>query len=207
VSLSLLHQLVGSLTQIGKGMTHKLFVILAISTLHIIVIFSLSTQKKSKMNRSAEQVIILNLFQPKTPKNYNDDKLITGLLRINKLDIKTQISEINLREFLVEGDDNPASTNFMPYDKVKRAFDFRLQDKFQENNSIPIDPNRSSVNSWTSLDGTQFLEVDDGECITSMPKLPNTGRGTNWSSTRVKCGKSESERMMENVERGLRRKK
>jgi hypothetical protein len=51
-----------------------------------------------------------------------------------------------------------------------------------------------------------FVEVGDGDCMTSMPKVANGERGTRWSSSRVKCGKSESERMMESVERNLKHK-
>jgi hypothetical protein len=180
-------------------MTHKLLVILAISVLHILVIFSLLTQKNSKVNRSPEQVILLNLFHPKVPKRSDDDKLITGFLHIKKLDAKIRILDINMRAIIIEDDRHDENS--------KTRLDLRFQYTVEENNSIPIDRKGFGFNSWASPDGTQFVEVGDGECITSMQKLPNTGRGTSWSSSRVKCGKSESERMMENVERGLKRKR
>jgi hypothetical protein len=188
-------------------MIHKLLVILAISALHMLVIFCLSAQKKSMNRSSIEQVIILNLFQLKVPKNSDDDRLTIDFLRIKQFDVKTNIPDINMQAIIVEDDNNSASKNVITYENLKRTFDPRWRDKFQENNSSSIDRKSASFNSWTSLDGTQFVEVGDGECITSMQKLPNTGRGTSWSNSRVKCGKSESERMMENVERGLRRKR
>lgn len=85
------------------------------------------------------------------------------------------------------------------------VFDPRLRKALRENGTGLPQFSKKELNTWSDPNGTQRLEVGDGECITSMQGASGE-KGTRWSSSRVKCGKNEGERMMDRLNRSLNKK-
>ncbi|MET0357212.1 MAG: hypothetical protein ABW044_10565 [Cellvibrio sp.] len=78
------------------------------------------------------------------------------------------------------------------------VFDPVLRKKLQEAHANRRPARKDAINTWVS-GATTMVDVGDGECIRSIPKTDSRERGTQWSMLRVKCGKSDSEKMMDNV--------
>ena len=64
---------------------------------------------------------------------------------------------------------------------------------------------KEKSNSWTEADGRTFVDMGDGHCLVSMPKTDPRERGTNWGHAR--CGKTNSEKMIDNVAADLEARK
>lgn len=84
-------------------------------------------------------------------------------------------------------------------------FDPRLRKRIGElRGSISVDGGEN-LRSWARPSGTQVVQVGDGKCIKSMPKLGDE-RGTRWS-LRFACNKSDSEMMADEISRNLQMNK
>ncbi|RYY01605.1 MAG: hypothetical protein EOO53_16525 [Gammaproteobacteria bacterium] len=89
----------------------------------------------------------------------------------------------------------------------KDVFDPKLRKKLQEAHANRKPKKQNTINTWETSGGTTLVDMGDGECIASMPKVDSRQRGTNWSMLRVKCGKTDSEKMMDNVTADLEARK
>lgn len=79
-------------------------------------------------------------------------------------------------------------------------FDPRLREKVKEVQVRPrLSRHKSELNAWTDIHGNQYVEMGDGKCLMGMPKMDNRERGTNFAV--VSCGRTDSEKMMENAMR------
>jgi hypothetical protein len=69
--------------------------------------------------------------------------------------------------------------------------------------------NRARVNGqsrdWKESDGRDFVARGDGDCFVSMQKMDSRERAKNWGGTR--CGKTDSESMMDRVNADLEARK
>jgi hypothetical protein len=91
--------------------------------------------------------------------------------------------------------------------QYKDVFDPKLRKKLQEAHANRKPKKQNTINTWETSGGTTLVDMGDGECIASMPKVDSRQRGTNWSMLRVKCGKTDSEKMMDNVTADLEARK
>ena len=89
----------------------------------------------------------------------------------------------------------------------KDVFDPKLRKKLQEAHANRKPKKQNTLNTWETSGGTTLVDMGDGECIASMPKIDSRQRGTTWSMLRVKCGKTDSEKMMDNVTADLEARK
>ena len=87
------------------------------------------------------------------------------------------------------------------------VFDPVLRKKLQEAHANRKPKKQDTLNTWQTSGGTTLVDMGDGECIASMPKIDSRQRGTTWSMLRVKCGKTDSEKMMDNVTADLEARK
>jgi hypothetical protein len=189
-------------------MMRKFFVIFAIAVMHLLIVYYCLSNSYSRKSLTTEKVILLNLFHDRTEVSQvvEDSRVLKRALSIKNINIKLQMPEIDIQSISVEGAGGNVPEGSVVYDEGMAIFDPRLREKMKNNRSTAIDRADNNFHTWKGQDGTQYVEVGDGDCMTSMPKVANAERGTKWSSSRVKCGKSESERMMENVERNLKHK-
>ena len=81
--------------------------------------------------------------------------------------------------------------------RYKDVFDPKLRQKLIDAQGFNTARRAEKPISWTQADGRTFVDMGDGSCFVSMPKVDSRDRGTNWGATR--CGKADSEEMMDNV--------
>lgn len=80
----------------------------------------------------------------------------------------------------------------------EKIFDPRLRQKLQSAQELPKGKrDKDQLNAWTDLYGNEMVELGDGKCLKSMPKMDARERGTNFA--RVNCGQTDSRKMMDNV--------
>jgi hypothetical protein len=89
--------------------------------------------------------------------------------------------------------------------QYKNVFDPKLRKKLLEAQPFNASRKIAKPNSWTEADGRTFVDIGNGMCLVSMPKTDSHERGTNWGHTR--CGKTNSEKMMDNVNADLEARK
>jgi hypothetical protein len=77
------------------------------------------------------------------------------------------------------------------------VFDPKIRQKLIEARSLNRSPAKEKEGSWTTSDGRVFTEIGDGNCL--VPKLKTDWRDRGTSYDTVRCGKNDSEKMMDNV--------
>ena len=98
----------------------------------------------------------------------------------------------------------PQSTYSLPSrnsDKFNDVFDPRLRKSLQENYRVSKSTSLKKHDAWTNAHGQNFIETGDGNCLIEMHKFDSGDRARNWGIT--SCGKTDSEKMMDNVEQDL----
>lgn len=103
-------------------------------------------------------------------------------------------------------------TNDLPYEfpsgnsgQYENIFDPKLRKKLIDAQHLNTPRKAEKSKSWTTSDGRTFVDIGDGMCLVSMPNLDSHSRGKNWGKTR--CGKTDSEKMMDNVNADLEARK
>lgn len=86
-----------------------------------------------------------------------------------------------------------------PQGDFSGVFDPRLRQKLLQTRRGKNEQGLQIDERWTGADGRTYIYAGNGECVVSMAKLDWRERGTQWSSTRVACGKNDSENMMDRV--------
>ena len=90
-------------------------------------------------------------------------------------------------------------------DIYRDVFDPKLRQKLIDAQVFNRPRTKGEANTWTEVDGRTFVDMGNGECLVSMRKVDSRERGTNWGMTR--CGKTDSEKMMDNVNADLEARK
>lgn len=119
------------------------------------------------------------------------------------LDIKSSEPADLTRNYLLS--ETPYELPDKNADMYKDVFDPKLRKKLIEAQVFNKPRKIEKSKSWTEADGRTFIDVGDGNCLVSMNKVDARDRGTNWGMTR--CGKTDSKKMMDNVEADLEARK
>lgn len=124
------------------------------------------------------------------------------------------LPNVDIKDAPVKGADLTNYQYSVPYelpnkndDLYSDVFDPVLRKKLQDAHAKRKPKKQNTLNTWETTGGTTFVDMGDGECIASMPKIDFRDRGTSWSMLRVKCGKTDSEKMMDNVTADLEARK
>lgn len=86
-----------------------------------------------------------------------------------------------------------------------QVFDPKLRQKLSDAQVFNRTRVKGQLNNWKENDGRDFIARSDGECFVSMQQVDSRERGKNWGSTR--CGKTDSESMMDRVNADLEARK
>jgi len=108
---------------------------------------------------------------------------------------------ISFPDFVIESapafDIGPAISP--PHGDFSGVFDPRLRQKLLQAQRPSSEADLQIDEHWTGADGRTYIYVGNGECAVSMAKMDWRERGTQWSSTRISCGKNDSEKMIDRV--------
>lgn len=89
--------------------------------------------------------------------------------------------------------------------QYQNVFDPKLRKKLIDAQSLNVPRKQAKSKNWTEADGRTFVDIGDGMCLVSMPIVDSRQRGTNWGMAR--CGKTDSEKMMDSVNADLEARK
>ncbi len=89
--------------------------------------------------------------------------------------------------------------------QYEHIFDPKLRKKLIDAQSLNVRPTAGRAKNWIEADGRTFVDVGDGNCFVSMAQVDARERETNWGMT--KCGKTDSEKMMDNMNADLEARK
>jgi hypothetical protein len=90
-------------------------------------------------------------------------------------------------------------------EQFNHIFDPRLRKKLLDSQAINERKNSSNSKIFASADGRTFIDRGNGNCMVSMNKIDAHERKTNWGFTG--CGKSDSEKSMDNIAVDLEKRK
>lgn len=89
--------------------------------------------------------------------------------------------------------------------RFNNVFDPRLRARLQNNPVRSASQQALGPNGFTSIHGNTLVELDNGLCMSATPAVP--GQPTNWYLTACGGKKSESEQMMERVNRDFQNRR
>ncbi len=81
--------------------------------------------------------------------------------------------------------------------EYENVFDPKLRQKLLDAKRFNLPNTAEKTRVWTAIDGRTYIEMGDGICMVSMPKVDSRQRGTDWGATT--CGKTNSEKAMDRV--------
>jgi hypothetical protein len=185
-------------------------ILIAIVMAHGLFIFiALTTKTKQRENIPVQPLLQLIQLQP--------ENLV--VLELEKPNVSFQSSAVHLQ--LPEIDitfsalihlDLSDYQSTVPYAlpnpndaKYRDVFDPKLRQKLIDAQAINKPRTKEKSTSWTEIDGRTFVDMGNGECLVSMQKVDSRERGINFGFTR--CGKTDSEKMMDNVTADLEARK
>jgi hypothetical protein len=189
------------------------FILVLIILTHLILIFLVSNIKsKHPENLPFETVMQLRDLQSENTFSVSEPEIPNINVEIKP--VQLAVPEISFNENYKSRLDlsAPPSDNIyeLPHanaELYKDVFDPVLRKKLQEAHANRKSKKHDALNTWETSGGTTLVDMGDGECIASMPKIDARQRGTTWSMLRVKCGKTDSEKMMDNVTADLEARK
>lgn len=94
-----------------------------------------------------------------------------------------------------------------PSDSVNNSqvFDPKMRQKLIDAQIFNRARVKRQRDDWKENDGRDFVAKGDGKCFVSMQQVDSRDRGKNWGGTR--CGKTDSESMMDRVNADLEARK
>ena len=181
---------------------HSSIALTIIIVAHGLFIFiALSAKIKQRENLSVQP--LLQLIQLQSEKKFTSE-LEKPDVSFESNAIHIQVPELNLAETLLVKPDLSSYDSLTPYELPNstdtthgNVFDPKLRQKLLDAERLNKPRAADKPKSWTEADGRTFVDMGNGRCLVSMPKVDSRDRGTNLGFTR--CGKTDSEKMMDSV--------
>ncbi len=178
----------------------------------ILIILVLNSKSKLREYRVTETLLQLVDLPPEEyqPLVEPEKPIVSFHLTANH----NELPNIDIKNAPVEKADLTNYQSSVPYELPNKndklysdVFDPVLRKKLQEAHANRKPKKQNTLNTWETSGGTTLADMGDGECIASMPTIDSRQRGTSWSMLRVKCGKTDSEKMMDNIMTDLEARK
>lgn len=189
------------------------FVLILIVLIHLLLI-ALVLNIKSKQRKDISFEAIMQLRELPTKNIYSVSETEIPNINVDVKPIHLVVPEITFKENNKTPLDLSVITSDQTYELpdanaelYKDVFDPKLRKKLQEAHAARKPKKQESLETWRASNGTTLVDMGSGECMASMPQMDLRDRGTNWGLLRVKCGETESERMMNNIDADLEARK
>lgn len=193
------------------------FIFCIIVVIHLLFIFIALTSKSSrKEDLSHESLLQVIMLRPQKPEFEFEPHVPEVNIRSYALQLEFHIPDVKYAEADISDLDLSAIEPNVHYelpninaDKFKDVFDPRLRKQLQENHQVVSKAKIAKMRTWNDGAGNTVAEVGEGDCIRSMPAVGGAlaSQGTTWSMVHFKCGKDESDRMMDNINADLEARK
>lgn len=190
--------------KINANIKPSLWIAFWVFCLHCAVIFFLLRDHSLEKVQSKEELIKFRLLKPESfalaPPQIN--LYVPHAIVLSKTDIS--LPEITLADPV--GENKKSGKDFEDYNKNGSViFDPRLRKKLSEMQVNTFDSG-VGLEAWVDSSGAQVVEINEGRCIKSMSGAGGGEHGINWSLP-FKCGKNESDRMIDNINKDLAERK
>jgi hypothetical protein len=171
-----------------------------VALLHLLLIsISLNTQTKRPLteNTPSLQMIYLSKISSAEPAQLEIPSITSSPISVPTIFHEVKFEEHPVLDLIL----NNSSSNYQlasPNDtKYQSVFDPKLRKKLID--SEPMNRPRAIVKqeSWTANDGRVYTDMGDGLCLVNNLKTDWRDRGTSYNG--VNCGKTDSEKMMDNI--------
>jgi hypothetical protein len=205
---------------LGFKDSKSFWILLAVVLFHLVFLWVLSKQSIKYYQSGAERTTLLKLIY--LPQQ------VTSQIKLESIPVKIaspqtdlvflppKLQNVEVQNVEVQNVDQNSSSfsSDAPFDlsdknnqRYKNIFDPKMRKKLIEAQSLNQFSQRSNSTSRISFDGKTYVSVGNGDCMVSMEKMDNQERGTNWSTNRVKCGQSDEDKMMENINADIESRK
>ena len=171
-----------------------------VALLHLLLIsISLNTQTKRPLteNTPSLQMIYLSEISSADPM-----RLEIPSFTFPPINVPIVFHEVKLEEHpVLDLTPNNSLSNYQlpsPNDtKYQNVFDPKLRKKLIDSEALNRPRATVKQDSWTANDGRVYTYKGDGHCLVTNLKTDWRDRGTSYRE--VKCGKTDSEKMMDNI--------
>lgn len=184
------------------------FIFFTIFVGHVFFIdMALNHNPRSAENSFHELLLQVSILHPQKVISEFDSRLPEANIRFESVQPDFQIPaikniEIDKANLDLSIDPNTHYELPSPHsDRYANVFDPRLRKQLQENHQVVSKAKIAKLRTWNDGSGNTVAEVGEGDCIRSMPG--GDGVGITWSTLHFKCGKDESDRMMDNINADL----
>lgn len=185
-----------------------IFVLVAL--LHLLLIsISLNTQsnRRHTENTPSPQMIYLSEISSADPmrleiSSADPMRLEIPSITFPPINVPIVFHKVKLEEHpVLDLTPNNSLSNYQlasPNDtKYQSVFDPKLRKKLIDSEALNRPRATVKQDSWTANDGRVYTYMGDGLCLVANLKTDWRDRGTSYSG--VKCGKTDSEKMMDNI--------
>ena len=178
----------------------SVLVFFAIVLLHLGLIFialNIKSKQREMSVMPAFKMIYLSQEKPPAKTELNIPLIERVSIRASMVLPEVVFEELQELDLRI---DTPSSDYVLPNpndSKYRDVFDPKMRQKLIDSQTLNKPRTASKLSSWTESDGRVFTYMGDGKCLVSMPKVDSRERGTSWGMTR--CGKTDSEKMMDSV--------
>ena len=186
----------------------SVLVFFAIVLLHLVLIFiALNIKSKQREISVMPAFKMICLSQEKPPAK---TELIIPIIERVSIRSSMVLPEVVFeeRQELDLRIDTPSSDYVLPNpndSKYRNVFDPKMRRKLIDAEIFNRARIRGQTSDWKESDGRDFADKGDGKCFVSMRQVDSRDRGKNWGGTR--CGKTDSESMMDRVNADLESRK
>ena len=176
----------------------------------VLIILVLNSKSKSQEYTATETLLQLVELSPEKHLLRAELEEPEVIFQFNT--IHSKLPDIDIKDIPLRGADLGDYLSTVPYElpnsndaRYRDVFDPKLRQKLIDAQAINKPRAKEKSTSWTEIDGRTFVDMGNGECLVSMQKVDSRERGTNWGMTR--CGKTDSEKIMDNVTADLEARK
>lgn len=192
--------------------TYKVPLIIIVLCVHCILIASVLFYKPQHATHPSPTMRYIKL-EPERPNQIFPMQI--PVIKQDAVDISSRVfppPQLHIEETVVDYRLTlSAPDNYQLTDKKAEAykdiFDPRLRKQLEENYRPTRKPAVKSYESFTNVHGATVVAVGDGHCMVSMPKVDSRDRATNWGSSSDTCGRTDSQKMMDEIEKDLEARK
>lgn len=182
----------------GVSRRQSRLVLVGIILFHVLIILLMLNEKTKRALLLPEDHLQMISLRPER-EELIDELNIPKVDELKPIQIRfpqIQIAEppLTTNESLTNYSENDLSDSAGRYGNV---FDPKLRKKLMESQDLNRPRGAAKTKKWTGIDGKTYIELGDGACMVSMPKVGAQDRANNWGVTN--CGKNDSEKAMDRV--------
>ena len=189
---------------------NSISILISVVVAHVVLIFIVILAKSEKVSSELQPILQMIKLSPEVEKTAIEIEKPEISFQANVVDIKLPKIDINEDSLLhISLNDYQSPTPYElpnPNDtKYRDVFDPKMRQKLIDAQGFNRPHVTGKESSWTTSDGRVVTEIGDGNCLVSKLKTDWRDRGTSYDA--VRCGKNDSEKIIDSVMAGFESRK